>query len=75
MSNEKLENGSFSIQDFKALYDDVLFIGLTTDRDNLYERINKRFDSMLIDLIDEVTLFFHKFLHQINDYNLFLLPH
>lgn len=57
---EKLENGSFSIQDFKALYDDVLFIGLTTDRDNLYERINKRFDSMLIDLIDEVKPFYLK---------------
>lgn len=57
---EKLENGSFSIQDFRALYDDVLFIGLTTDRDNLYERINKRFDSMLIDLIDEVKPFYLK---------------
>ena len=30
----------------KLLYD-VVFIGLTTDRDNLYDRINKRVDSMV----------------------------
>lgn len=30
----------------KLLYD-VIFIGLTTDRDNLYDRINKRVDSMV----------------------------
>ena len=51
----KLEQG-FEPQkdDFKLIYDDVMFIGLTTDRDILYERINKRVDDMLIDLIDEV---------------------
>lgn len=38
----------------KMLYN-VDFIGLTTDRTNLYERINKRVDSMLADgLLDEV---------------------
>lgn len=42
------------------LYDDVLFIGLTTDRDILYERIDKRFDEMLIPLIDEVKAFYKK---------------
>ena len=37
----------------KLLYD-VMFIGLTTDRDILYDRINKRVDVMLSDgLIDE----------------------
>ena len=37
----------------KLLYD-VIFIGLTTDRDILYDRINKRVDVMLKDgLIDE----------------------
>ena len=37
----------------KMLYN-VDFIGLTTDRTNLYERINKRVDSMLADgLLDE----------------------
>ena len=30
----------------KLLYD-VLFVGLTTDRENLYDRINKRVDSMV----------------------------
>lgn len=55
---EKLELGNFSLTDFKPLYKDVIFIGLTTDRDNLYERINRRFDDMLIDLIDEVKPFY-----------------
>lgn len=37
----------------KLLYD-VIFIGLTTDRDTLYDRINKRVDVMLKDgLLDE----------------------
>lgn len=42
------------------LYDDVLFIGLTTDRDILYDRIDKRFDEMIIPLIDEVKAFYKK---------------
>lgn len=39
----------FSEQDVsdQLLYDDVYFVGLTTDRDYLYERINKRVDQML----------------------------
>lgn len=41
-------------EDFKLLYDDVYFIGLTTDRDILYDRISMRFKQMLIPLIDEV---------------------
>lgn len=40
--------------DFTLLYKDVIFIGLTTDREVLYEKINERFDKMLIPLIDEV---------------------
>lgn len=42
------------------LYDDVVFIGLTTDRDILYDRIDKRFDEMIIPLIDEVKAFYKK---------------
>ena len=43
------------------LYDDVLFIGLTTDRDKLYDRINKRVDVMIENgLIDEVKSFYDK---------------
>lgn len=55
---EKLENNTFRTQDFKLIYDDVIFIGLTTDRNILYERIDKRFDDMVIELIDEVKPFY-----------------
>ena len=42
----------------KLLYD-VLFIGLTTDRENLYNIINKRVDKMVdAGLIDEVKSFY-----------------
>lgn len=41
----------------KILYD-VIFIGLTTDRENLYRRINSRVDKMLEDnLLEEVKKF------------------
>lgn len=40
------------------LYDDVYFIGLTTDRELLYKRIDERFDNMLIPLVDEVKGFY-----------------
>ena len=55
----KLENGWQPVmQNFKLLYDDVFFIGLTTDREILYNKINERFDKMLIPLIDEVKPYF-----------------
>ncbi len=45
----------------KLLYDDVYFIGLTTDRDILYDRINKRVDIMIENgLLDEVRSFYDK---------------
>lgn len=40
------------------LYDDVIFVGLTAPRDVLYERIDKRFDKMIIPLVDEVKAFY-----------------
>ncbi len=44
----------------KLLYN-ALFIGLTTDRQNLYEIINKRVDKMVSEgLIEEVKYFFDK---------------
>ena len=44
----------------KLLYD-ALFIGLTTDRQILYNKINKRVDKMIEnDLIDEVKSFYDK---------------
>ena len=43
------------------LYDNVLFVGLTTDREILYDRINKRVDVMVNNgLIDEVKSFYDK---------------
>ena len=48
-------NRSNSIEDKDNLLYDVKFIGLTTDRKTLYERINLRVDQMIKDgLIDEV---------------------
>ena len=42
------------------LYDNVYFIGLTTDRDILYDRINKRVDVMVEDgLIEEAKKFYN----------------
>lgn len=44
----------------KLLYDSI-FVGLTTDREVLYERINKRVDMMISNgLIDEVKSFYDK---------------
>lgn len=46
----------------KLLYKDVHFIGLTTDRKNLYERINNRVDIMMQDgLLDEVKSLYNKY--------------
>ena len=43
------------------LYDNVLFIGLTTDRERLYERINNRVDIMVKNgLLEEVKSFYDK---------------
>ncbi len=40
------------------LYDDVIFVGLSAPREVLYERIDKRFDEMIIPLVDEVKSFY-----------------
>lgn len=45
----------------KLLYDNCIFIGLTTDREILYDRINKRVDVMIDNgLINEVKYFYDK---------------
>jgi len=54
----KLEMGTFQNQDFKLIYDDVYFVGLTTNRDELYKRIDQRVMDMLVELIDEVKPFY-----------------
>ena len=57
----KLEQGWMPEEkDFTLEYPDVLFIGLTTDREVLYQKINERFDKMLVPLIDEVKPYFLK---------------
>lgn len=54
-----LENNSENKNGDKLLYDNVYFIGLTTDRKYLYERINDRVDIMINNgLIDEAKYFY-----------------
>lgn len=54
-----LENNSENKNGDKLLYDNVYFIGLTTDRKYLYERINNRVDMMINNgLIDEAKYFY-----------------
>lgn len=57
------EENNSSINDNKTnkLLYDVIFIGLTTDREILYDKINKRVDKMIEDgLINEVKYFYDK---------------
>ena len=51
--NESNNNGN------KLLYDNVIFVGLTTDRENLYKRIDDRVDEMIkLGLVEEVKYFY-----------------
>ena len=53
-------NGGDIVKDSKPLYDFTI-IGLTTNRDNLYDIINKRVDKMIKEgLIEEVKSFYDK---------------
>ena len=46
----------------KLLYENVIFVGLTTDRSKLYDIINKRVDKMINDgLVDEVKNLYSKY--------------
>lgn len=55
---ERLENNDLpKTSEFTCLYNNVIFIGLTTNREVLYQKIDERFDKMLIPLIDEVKPF------------------
>ena len=56
-----LENDNITKNGDKLLYDNVYFIGLETNRDILYDRINKRVDIMLENgLVDEAKYFYNK---------------
>ena len=53
-------NGNIK-KDSKPIYD-VIYIGLTTDRDNLYKILDKRVDKMFENgLLEEVTNLYHKY--------------
>lgn len=55
-NNESISSNKLGDQ---LIYDDVLFIGLTTDRKILYDRINKRVDVMVQNgLIEEAKYFY-----------------
>ncbi len=57
-----LNKDNIKINKAKPIYD-AMYIGLTCDRDLLYERINKRVDIMVDEgLISEVKSFYDKFL-------------
>ena len=46
----------------KLLYENVIFVGITTDRSKLYDIINKRVDKMINDgLVDEVKNLYSKY--------------
>lgn len=55
-----LENNNISHNKDVLLYDNVIFIGLETGRDLLYDRINKRVDIMLENGLEEEARFFYK---------------
>lgn len=56
-----LNKENISHEKSKLLYDDVIFIGLTTNRENLYNIINKRVDKMVEEgLIDEAKYFYNQ---------------
>lgn len=58
---EKLEAGwQPQIIPPSLLYSDVILIGLTTDREVLYQKIEERFDQMIVPLIDEVQPYYLK---------------
>lgn len=54
-----LENNNISHNKDVLLYDNVIFIGLETGRDLLYDRINKRVDIMLENGLEEEARFFY----------------
>jgi len=59
--NKLVNNEEISNNGNKLLYDNVYFIGLTTDRKVLYDRINKRVDEMVDEgLIEEVRDLYDK---------------
>ena len=56
-----LLNGNITNNKDNLLYDNCYFVGLETNRDILYDRINKRVDIMVDNgLLDEAKFFYNK---------------
>ena len=56
--NKIQKNISLENEELKPLYDDIIWIGLETDRETLYQKINERVDKMFPNLLDEVYDFY-----------------
>lgn len=56
--NKIQKNISLENEELKPLYDDIIWLGLETNRETLYQKINERVDKMFPDLIDEVYEFY-----------------
>ena len=56
--NKIQKNISLENEELKPLYDDIIWIGLETDRETLYQKINERVDKMFPNLLDEVYEFY-----------------
>lgn len=54
-----LENDNITYDGDKLLYDNVYFIGLETNRELLYDKINKRVDIMLKNGLEEEARYFY----------------
>ena len=57
-----LNRNKKDLKEPKLLYENVYFIGLTTERSKLYDRIDKRVDEMIVEgLEDEVKKLYNKY--------------
>ena len=56
--NKIQKNISLENEELKPLYDDIIWIGLETNRETLYQKINERVDKMFPNLLDEVYDFY-----------------
>ena len=58
--NKIQKNISLENEELKPIYDDIIWIGLETNRETLYQKINERVDKMFPNLIDEVYEFYEQ---------------
>lgn len=58
--NKLQKNVLIPNQKLKPIYDDIIWIGLQTNRETLYQKINERVDKMFPNLLDEVLNFYNQ---------------